>query len=427
MNIPSQQKNAGSLRSILILDMSYTLKMFRERQLEQALESRKLGGYFDRVISVHPLAGLFESGNDRFGDPVITELDDTHVFVEGKIGNNSAWRFLPPLNLLLAQLRLVLLLRGMAREVRVDVVRIGDPYYLGLMGWVLSRLLRVPLAIRVCFNYDQFFETTKKAVFPRLFGFRFIEKLIERFVFPRCALVAGANQNNLDYALANGAAQKNGVVFRYGNLIHPIHFIEPSARRSGAHLLREIGVEGDFMATVGRLEKMKQPEQNLLVLKKLHELGHNIKFVFIGDGAMRVELEAMVEEFNLVGNVFFAGNRSQEWIAEVLPEAQLVLSPHMGRGLTEAGLAGAPIVAYDYDWQGEIIRSGETGELVPDLAWEKMAEAVEYFLANPKHARAMGNAVRKRAMEMMDPETLDQYERETYLKLFSDVNRIALQ
>ncbi len=181
------------------------------------------------------------------------------------------------------------------------------------------------------------------------------------------------------------------------------------------------------MATVGRLEKMKQPEQNLLVLKKLHELGHNIKFVFIGDGAMRVELEAMVEEFNLVGNVFFAGNRSQEWIAEVLPEAQLVLSPHMGRGLTEAGLAGAPIVAYDYDWQGEIIRSGETGELVPDLAWEKMAEAVEYFLANPKHARAMGNAVRKRAMEMMDPETLDQYERETYLKLFSDVNRIALQ
>ena len=102
-----QQKNLVSARTILILDMSYTLKMFRERQLEQALESRKLGGYFDKVISVHPLAGLFDSGDGRFGNPVITELDNKHVFVEGKIGISSAWRFLPPLNLLLAQVKLL--------------------------------------------------------------------------------------------------------------------------------------------------------------------------------------------------------------------------------------------------------------------------------------------------------------------------------
>ena len=46
------------LRSILVLDMSFTLSMFQERGLLQALESRKLNGYFGRVISVHPLAGM---------------------------------------------------------------------------------------------------------------------------------------------------------------------------------------------------------------------------------------------------------------------------------------------------------------------------------------------------------------------------------
>ena len=307
----------------------------------------------------------------------------------------------------------------MSREKRVDVVRVGDPYYLGLMGWVLSRLLRVPLAIRVCFNYDQLFETTKKAVFPRLFGFRFVEKLAERFVFPRCALVAGANQNNLDYAIANGAAPESGVVFRYGNLIHPLHFAAPSMRGDGERLLREIGVEGDFLVTVSRLEKMKQPDQNLLALKRLHELGCDMKFVFIGDGSMRTRLETMAEELGLDGRVFFAGSRPQEWIAAVLPHARLVLSPHMGRALTEACLAGMPIVAYDYDWQGEIIRSGETGELVPVGEWEEMAQRASRLLADPDRAHHLGQEARRVAMEMMAPNELAKIEVMSYEALFT--------
>ena len=82
-----------NMRSLLILDMSFTLKMFKERQLEQALESRKLNGYFSHVISVHPLAGLFETGNGRYGKPLITEIDASHVFVEGKVGVSRFLQF----------------------------------------------------------------------------------------------------------------------------------------------------------------------------------------------------------------------------------------------------------------------------------------------------------------------------------------------
>lgn len=406
------------MRGVLFFDMSFTLKMFQERQLEQALESRKLGGYFNKVISVHPLAGLFASGDDRFGSPVVTFLDDSHVFVEGKIGISRFWSFLPPVNLLLAQIELMRLLLRMACEEGIDLVRVGDPYYLGGMGWLLSRLLKVPLAIRVCFDYDLLAKTTKKAVFPRLFHFRFIEKMLERFVFPRCSLVAGANQNNLDYAFANGALRDKGVVFRYGNLIHPMHFLEPTSRGDAQTMLGEVGVTGDFMVTVSRLEKMKQPDQNLLVLKKLHELGQKLNFVFVGDGSMRSCLQDMARELGLADYVFFAGNRPQEWIAKVLPRARLVLSPHMGRALTEACLAGAPIVAYDYDWQGEIIRSGETGELIPNGNWEGMAMKSEHLLVNPEYANRLGCAARRVAMEMMAPEALVRIEIEAYEKLF---------
>ena len=408
-----------------MLDISFTLKMFRERHLEQALESRKLEGYFGRVISVHPLSGLFERGNNRFGEPVVTQLDDEHVFVEGKIGVSPLLRFLPPLNLFFSQISLIRLLLKIARndgDAKVDVIRVGDPYYLGLMGWLFSRLLKAPLAIRVCFDYDLLFKTTKKPVFPRLFGFRFIEKLVERFVFPRCALIAGANQNNLDYGIANGAAPEKGVVFRYGNLIDPLHFTDPLTRTEGEKLLYDIGVEGDFLATVSRLEEMKQPEQNLLALKLLKESGYDIKFVFIGDGSMREQLKEMASEFGLSEYVFFAGNRSQKWIAEVLPQARLVLSPHMGRGLTEACLAGAPIVAYDYDWQGEVIRSGVTGELVPDGEYNEMAQRAARLLDSPVRSRQLGLEARRVVMEMMDPETLTNHEIETYEALFNKTN-----
>ena len=409
---------ASDTKAILILDMSYTLKMFRERQLGQALESRKLGGYFGRVISVHPLAGLFEPGNGRFGDPEITQLDDSHVFVEGKIGVSRVWRFLPPLNLLLAQIRLIRFSLRMAREAKVDVVRVGDPYYLGLVGWVLSRVLRVPLVIRVNFNYNQLYKITKKAVFPRLFRFRFVEKMIEQFIFPRCSLVAGANQNNLDYAMANGARPATGVVFRYGNLIHPLHFAEPSTRGNGRPMLREIGVEKEFLATVSRLEEIKQPDHNLLVLKRLRDVGHDVNFVFVGDGSLRGRLQDVVLELGLAWHVFFAGNRPQEWIAAVLPHARLVLSPHMGRALTEACLAGVPIVAYDLDWQGEIIRSGETGELVPAGDWEEMARRAARLLADPDQAHRLGQKARQVAMEMMDPKAVADAEISAYETFF---------
>lgn len=408
----------GSSRAIMFFDMSFTLPMFRERQLHQALESRKLGGYFGNVISVHPLSGLFEKKDEkRFGAPSVTMLDDGHWFVEGTIGVSPYLAWLPPINLLLAQARLFALLLRLAREANVNVIRIGDPYYLGIFGWLLSRLLGVPLVLRACFDYDLLHAASGKAVFPKLFRFRFIEKKIERFVLPRCDMVAGANQNNLDYAVANGALRERGVVFRYGNLIHPIHFSEPGTRGDVTQLREELGLHGDFLMTVSRLEKMKQPEGNLYALRELREAGQDVTFLFVGDGSMRKELEVLAGRLGVLDQVRFAGNRSQEVIANLLPHARLVLSPHMGRGLTEACLAGAPIVAYDYDWQGEIIHNGETGELVQNGNWQQMAERALWLLENPDEAARRGSAARRLALEMMSPEKLDRHEIDAYENL----------
>ena len=195
-------------RGILILDMSYTLRMFRERQLWQALESRKLGGFFDTVISVHPLAGLFEAGGRHHGAPEVTQLDDRHVFVEGRVAAVRWLRPLAPLNLLVAQVRLIRLLLRMARQARISVVRVGDPHYLGILGWLLARRLGVPLVVRVPFRYEEIRRATGRAAMPRLIRFCWVERRIERFVFRRCDLIAGANEDNMRYAIEHGGRRE---------------------------------------------------------------------------------------------------------------------------------------------------------------------------------------------------------------------------
>jgi glycosyltransferase involved in cell wall biosynthesis len=99
---------------------------------------------------------------------------------------------------------------------------------------------------------------------------------------------------------------------------------------------------------------------------------------------------------------------------------------HTGRVLLDVALGGVPIVAYNVDWQGELIETGVAGELVPHQAWEEVVDGVNRFLTIPEYARAMGKSVRERASEMMDHAKLNQHERNTYMKLLSNYSQSSL-
>ena len=410
--------------AVLVLDMSYTLRMFRERQLDQALESRRTGGFFAHVISVHPLAALFETGRARYGAPVVTWIDESHAFIEGKLGRFHWPSVLGPLNFLLAQWDVMRLSMTLGRRLDVAVVRIGDPYYLGIMGWMLSKVLRVPLAVRVPFRYDDIRRLTGRAVMPRLFRWPWVEKRIERFVFRRCDLIAGANDDNMRYALENGGRPAIATVFRYGNLLHASHWMEPDQRPDPTPDLKDLGLaEGPFVATVARLEPMKRVEDAIRAVGEIRRRGVAIRALIVGDGTLQAPLEALARSHDLGDAIVFAGARNQEWIARVLPRAAVILSPHMGRALTEAALSAVPIVAFDYDWQREVVVDGETGFLVPNGDWEAMADRAVQLLEDPARARAMGRAVRIKVAAMMHPASLVRHEQETYRRLLDGWTR----
>jgi glycosyltransferase involved in cell wall biosynthesis len=409
-------------KKLLVLDTSYTLEDILKRGILASVTCRDINGYFTHVWTVHPVATLVTTPEwtPKFGIPVCHTISAFHTFIEGKMGRFKWLKWLSPINFFIGQIGLFFLLKKLIKKENINLIRAGDPLYLGLFGLLLAKICKIPLVVRVGGNHDKVYETTGQPLQKRVFFTRSIEKKVERFVFKRADLVAGANEDNLNFALANGAKKSKSTIFRYGNLLDASHFVDPVHRQEGASLLHELNITPQkFLLYIGRLEKVKHPDHVIEVLSHVRQKGYNVKALFVGDGTMHNELELLAAQKNLKEHVIFAGNQNQAWLSRIIPLSAVVISPHTGRALSEAALGNVCVAAYDIDWQGEIIINEVTGLLVTHPKIEKLCEAAERFLADETFAKKMKHSLRERAINMLEPAKLNQHEINEYDKLLA--------
>ncbi len=407
---------------MLVLDASYTLEMMHEWGTLHSVTCRDLGGFFTHVWSVHPFASMLTSEKwaTRYGAPSYHKLATSHTFIEGKVGRFKILKKFFLLNFLLSQLGLFLRLLFLIYRRPIKIIRVGDPLYLGLFGLALSRLTGVPLVIRVNGNNEKLRESTGKPLYPRMLRSMDFERKIERFVFPRADLVAAPNKDNLDFSIAAGAKSDRVTIFRYGNLLAPEHLADPAMRSIDAELFRRISIEPKrYLLCVGRLQPLKYPDDVIRVLAEVRRKGRDIKLVFAGEGDMLGALRELAAQLGVLDHVIFAGNQNQSALAQLNTFALSVVSPLTGRALSESALCGAAIIAYDIDWQGELIITGQTGILCPHRSCQSMAEGVELYIGDPDFALRMGAGARRLALSMLDPELLDEHERHEYSALIN--------
>lgn len=366
---------------------------------------------------VHPLVGADPDERDgpEPGAPRVTALNDRHTVIETRVSCFEDPSHLPLTGFVLAQLKLFRHLDRLIRTESISVIRVGDPYYLGLFGLALGRLNGIPVAVRINGNYDALYASMGQLAYPRLFRRRWIEKRIDRFVLPRVDLVAGSNEDNLNYALDNGARPERTTLFRYGNLIDPVHFTDPSTRPPPDRPWAGDGRR--YLLCVSRLAAVKRPEAVVQVVAELHRRHPDVVAVFIGEGGMKPELERLADDLGIRDAIVFAGACDQATIARAAAHAAVIVSPMGGRALVETSLAAVPIVAYDFDWHAELIRHGETGLLVPFGDTKAMADAVESLLVDRRAAASLGRRSRLQTMEMMDTAKLVENERTAYERL----------
>lgn len=165
----------------------------------------------------------------------------------------------------------------------------------------------------------------------------------------------------------------------------------------------------------GRLRTRKAVAVLLEAFARLRERVPEAGLTVVGDGEQRPALEAQAKRLGIAGlragarpgeragGVRFEGARPHDAMPAYYRAADVFCLPSLYEGfplaIVEAMAAGLPVVATAVAGVPEAVADGVTGRVVPAEDADALAEALAALAADPKAARAMGEAGRARAEE----------------------------
>lgn len=146
--------------------------------------------------------------------------------------------------------------------------------------------------------------------------------------------------------------------------------------------------DNPIIGIVGRLVLIKNHALFLRMARQLIADGFVGKFMIVGDGELRSDLER--EAADLGDRVIFAGWRRD--LPQVYSELSVVVNTSLNEGtpvaLIEAMAAGAPVVATAVGGVPDVVRHGQTGWLVSNGDPARLAECVKEALYDPNRVAA---------------------------------------
>jgi glycosyltransferase involved in cell wall biosynthesis len=190
-------------------------------------------------------------------------------------------------------------------------------------------------------------------------------------------------------------------------------------------LRRELGIP-DGMALVGivaRLAAIKNHRLFLDAARLIVEAGQEAMFLIVGDGELRVDLEAYVAELKLAERVIFTGWRRD--LPRIYADLDVVALSSLNEGtpvsLIEAMAAAKPVVATRVGGVSDVILDKESGYLVQSKDAEGLARGILDLLRAPDRAREMGLAGRVAVHPKYASETMLANIERLYLELLREL------
>jgi N-acetyl-alpha-D-glucosaminyl L-malate synthase BshA len=130
--------------------------------------------------------------------------------------------------------------------------------------------------------------------------------------------------------------------------------------------------------------------------------------VLVGDGPERRAVETLVDALGLTEKVALLGARRH--LGPLFAQADLFLLPSeqesFGLAALEALASGVPVVATDVGGVSEVVRSGETGRLVPARDPRALAAAALDLLSDEPRRARMAQAARADATARFRPDVV---------------------
>jgi glycosyltransferase involved in cell wall biosynthesis len=195
----------------------------------------------------------------------------------------------------------------------------------------------------------------------------------------------------------------------------------PLSEAKRSDLDRELGLdEGtELVSIVGRLVPQKAHERFLEAAVAVKAERPRARFLIVGDGERREELEALAEKLGLGGAVLFTGIRSDA--ADVIARSDLLVFSSVWEGLSIAALEalarGVPVVSTDVAGAQELLTTG-AGVIVPQDA-AALGVAISAALADPAARERMGAEGRRLHAERFSVARMNADYRALYERLLT--------
>jgi len=156
----------------------------------------------------------------------------------------------------------------------------------------------------------------------------------------------------------------------------------------------ELGLEATspLVGMIACLKKQKNPLDFIRAAAVVLKKNPSVRFVSIGDGVLRQSMERLIKTEKLEGKVLLLGWRQD--IYKIIPILDIVVLTSLWEGLPiallEAMACAKPIVAYNVDGVGEIVKEAENGYLTEENDVEALADKINILLQDNAFSARMG-------------------------------------
>ena len=183
--------------------------------------------------------------------------------------------------------------------------------------------------------------------------------------------------------------------------------LEPflDAERHKGRFKNELGLSAEtaVIGIVGRLVPVKR-HKLFLDMAKMIDSQADIKFVIVGDGELRKELEDYAEKLGIADEVIFTGFRRD--LPEIYAGLDIVVLTSKNEGtpvsIIEAMAAARPVVATNVGGVPSLVKDGVTGLLVKPGDTDSLSDAVARLIKDPHLRQDMGREARSRVFPSYD-------------------------
>ena len=158
--------------------------------------------------------------------------------------------------------------------------------------------------------------------------------------------------------------------------------------------------------TIARLVEKKGVSYAIQAIARLVAMGRRVIYHVVGDGALRNDLERLIESLGVGAEVRLLGWKSHDEVINLLQQAHVLIAPSVTaadgdqegipNALKEAMASGLPVVATYHSGIPEVVEDGVSGFLVPERDVDALTNRLDYLIDHPERWSILGRAGRLR-------------------------------